>query len=97
MDFETYPAEVLMYGNTWDAVIVKINRFQSILSMAYKIGDGKTKYIGLNTIKGYKKGDLDDKKLVLEVLDILKNVDIIVGQNSDDFDIKILKGKINVS
>lgn len=94
LDFETYPAEVLMYGNTWEPVIVKINRFQSILSMAYKIGDSKTKYIGLNTIHGYKKGDLDDKKLVLEVLEILKGVDIIVGQNSDDFDIKILKERL---
>lgn len=94
IDIETYPAEVLMYGQTYEPVIVKINRFQSILSMAYKIGDRKTKYIGLNTIKGYKKGDLDDKKLMLEILDVLKDVDIIIGQNSDEFDIKIIKERL---
>jgi DNA polymerase elongation subunit (family B) len=94
IDIETYPAEVLMYGQTYEPVIVKINRFQSILSMAYKIGDGKTKYIALNKIKGYKAGDLNDKKLMIEIYNILKDVDSIVGQNSDEFDIKIIKERL---
>jgi hypothetical protein len=93
-DIETYPAEVLMYGNTWEPVIVKIVRFQSILSFAYKLGDGKTKYIGLNTIKGYKPGDLDDKKLIIEISKIINESDSFCGQNSDDFDIKIIKERI---
>lgn len=93
-DIETYPAEVLMYGTTWEPVVVKIKRFQSILSFAFKIGDGKTKYIGLNTIKGYKPGDLDDKKLMIEISKIVNEADYFCGQNSDDFDIKIIKERI---
>lgn len=93
-DIETYPAEVLMYGNTWEPVIVKIIKFQSILSFAYKLGDGKTKYIGLNTIKGYKKGNLDDKKLMIEISKIINQADYFCGQNSDEFDIKIIKERI---
>lgn len=94
IDIETYPAKVLMYGNTYEPVIVKILDFEKILSMAYKIGDGKTKYIGLNTIKGYKAGDLDDKKLMIEISKILNNVDYICGQNSDDFDLKKIRERI---
>jgi len=93
-DIETYPAEVLMYGNTWEPVIVRIIRFQSILSFSYKLGDGKTKYIGLNTIPGYKPGDLDDKKLMIEISKIINESDYFCGQNSDEFDIKIIKERI---
>lgn len=93
-DIETYPAEVLMYGNTYEPVIVKIIRFQSILSFAYKLGSTKTQYIGLNTIKGYKPGDLDDKKLIIEISKIINSSDTFCGQNSDDFDIKIIKERI---
>jgi hypothetical protein len=93
-DIETYPAKVLMYGNTYEPVIVKILEFQSILSFSYKLGDGKTRYIGLNTIPGYKSGDRNDKKLMIEISKILNNVDYFCGQNSDDFDIKIIKERI---
>jgi len=93
-DIETFPAKVLMYGNTYEPVIVKILSFQSILSFAYKLGDGKTQYIGLNTIKGYKPGDLDDKKLMVEISKIVNSADYFCGQNSDDFDIKIIKERI---
>jgi len=93
-DIETYPAKVLMYGNTYEPVIVKILEFQSILSFSYKIGDGKTKYIGLNTIKGYKAGDRNDKKLMIEISKIMNEADYFCGQNSDDFDIKIIKERI---
>ena len=83
-----------MYGNTYEPVVVKILEFQSILSFAYKIGNGKTKYIGLNTIKGYKAGDRNDKKLMIEISKILNQADYFCGQNSDEFDIKIIKERI---
>lgn len=93
-DCETYPAEVLMYGNTWEPVIVKIRKFQSLLSFSWKEGNGKTKYIGLNTMPGYKPGSLDDKKLVIEISKILNSADYFCGQNSDEFDLKIIKERI---
>ncbi len=93
-DIETYPSKVLMYGNTWDAIVVKILTFQSILSFSYKINNGKTKYIGLNTIKGYKKGDLNDKKLLIEISKVLQGIDYFAGQNSDNFDIKIINERL---
>ena len=96
IDIESHPAKVLMYGNTWEPVIVKIIEFETILSASIKIGDKKTIYIGLNTIKGYKKGDRDDKKLLIEISKILSDpsIDFFCGQNFDDFDIKKINERI---
>jgi len=94
IDIETYPAKVLMYGSTYEPIIVKILDFEKILSMSYKIGYSKTKYIGLNTIPGYKPGDLNDKKLMIEISKVLSNIDYVCGQNSDQFDLKKIRERI---
>lgn len=94
IDIETYPAKVLMYGNTHEPVIVEILEFEFILSIVIKINDGKAEYYGLNTMDGYKKGSHNDKKLLKLIQEKLKDVDYICGQNSDDFDIKKIKERL---
>lgn len=94
IDIETHPAIVMMYGNTYEPVIVKILEFEFIISIGIKINDGKTRWFGLNTIDGYKKGSHNDKELIRKIQDILKDVDYICGHNSDDFDIKKIKERI---
>jgi len=97
IDIETYPSKVLIYGNTYEPIVVKILSFEKILSMSYKLNNEKTKYVGLNTIKGYKKGNLNDKKLLIEISKIFNSLNsdfYIVGHNSDSFDITKIKERI---
>ena len=94
LDIETHPGKVLMYGTTYEPVIVKQLEFESILSISYKENDNPTKYIGLNTIKGYKRGDKNDKNLLIEISKVLRHADVLVGQNIDDFDIKKIKERL---
>lgn len=94
IDIETYPAKVLMYGNTYEPVIVEILEFEFILSIVIKINDRKPTYYGLNTMKGYKKGSHNDKELLRVIQEKLKDVDYICGQNSDDFDIRKIKERL---
>lgn len=94
IDCETYPATVLMYGNTFEPVIVKQVSFEVILSCSIKINDGPVKYYGLDTMPGYKKGSLDDRELLKKISPILNSVDYRCGHNSDDFDIRKIKERL---
>lgn len=95
IDIETSPQKVLMYGNIYEPVVVKILEYTQILSMAWReVGSKKTYYIGQNKLKGYKAGVNNDKNLVIKITNILKDFDYIVGHNSDNFDIKVIKERI---
>lgn len=95
IDIETSPTKVLMYGNIYEPVVVKILDHTQILSMAYRrIGENKTHYIGQNSFGSYKKGKLNDKCLLVAISEVLKDADYIVGHNSDNFDIKTIKERI---
>lgn len=88
-DIETHPAKVYMYGKTHEPVVVKILEFETILSFSWKINNGKTHYIGLNTLPGYKPGQKNDKKLLIQISKILNDnkLSYRAGQNIDKFDI----------
>lgn len=95
IDIETSPIKVLMYGNIYEPVVVKILEHTKILSMGWrKVGSNKTYYIAQNKLRGYKPGVNDDKNLLIEISKILKEFDYIVGHNSDSFDMKIIKERI---
>jgi DNA polymerase elongation subunit (family B) len=95
IDIETSPAKVQMYGNIYEPVVVKILEFEQILSIAIrKFGENKSRYIGQNTIKGYKPGVNNDKNLLIKITEELKDADFIVGHNLDDFDVKKIKERI---
>lgn len=47
----------------------------------------------MSDYKGYKPGDIDDKKLVTEIWNLLDSADIVIGHHSDSFDIKKLNAR----
>ena len=92
IDIETSPAMALFYGSIYEPVIVKIVDTMQILSIAIrKHGEKKTKYFAQNELPGYKKGKLNDKKLLEIISEQLKDADYIIAHNGDQFDIKIIK------
>lgn len=87
-DIETYPAEGLFYNRLYEANIIKVNKPEFLLSFAWKTNDEKVKVLGLDDMPGYKPGSTDDSKLVKKLWELFDRSDILIGQNSDQFDIK---------
>lgn len=73
-----YEQDILAYESEW-----------YLLSFAYSwLGDKTTKVKSLPDYKGYSKNKEDDSKLSKDLWELFNEADIIVGHNSNDFDIK---------
>jgi len=77
----------------WDTNLIEIIDQSKILSYSVKWLKGKQTTKGLPDYKGYKKGSLDDEALIRDVYDFIDEADIIVGQNSINFDMKKLNAR----
>lgn len=65
-----------------------------IISVAWKELHAKeTKVKSIYDYPNYKKGFIDDKKLVEEVWDVLDKADIVIAHHGDAFDIKKLNSR----
>lgn len=54
---------------------------------------GKIETVAVNDFKSYKKDFSDDEGVIRKVHNVLQDVDLIIGHNSDSFDIKKLNYK----
>lgn len=90
IDIETYPAEGCFYNRLYEVNIVKVYRPEFLLSFAYQRPGEKTRALCLADMPGYKKDKLNDFLLVKEAWKLFNEADVIIGQNSDAFDIKWL-------
>ena len=102
-DLEVSPALGYFYPPTWETRVLETVSRQKLMSFAWNVVgemvkkkvDGewvrvpKIHALNLSARKGYKKGDQDDKWLVTELHKVLSNADILLGQNSDQFDVKM--------
>lgn len=75
----------------FDTNILKVLEPSKIISVAWKeleVDNLTVKCVA--DYKGYKKGELDDEKLVREVWEILDRADVVIAHHGDAFDIKKL-------
>ncbi len=94
-DEETSPQLGYFFGGIWETNIVKIVEYETIITISY--WDSKTnkvKSISQWDFPDWKKGKWNDKSLVKYFREILVTYDIIVGQNSDQFDIKLFNSRL---
>lgn len=90
LDLEISPLLTWTYS-AYEANAVSINKLQQIVSYAWQWeGDTKIHVRALDDYPGYQAGipKLNDKKLVHELYELLQEVDIIIGHNIQDFDLK---------
>lgn len=89
-DLEVSPALGYFYPPTWETRVLETVSRQKLMSFAYQVvGEKKITAKNLSARKDYKKGDQDDKWLVTELHKVLSSADILLGQNSDQFDVKM--------
>ena len=94
-DFETSPQLGYFWGNIWETNIIKIMEYETVVCVSY--WDSKTKKVkNLSQwdFPGWKKGKWNDKALIKAFREIIIGYDIIAGQNSDQFDIKVLNARL---
>lgn len=108
LDIETAPITVWSWvtrGKQWNAIETIVD--WNILSVSIKWLGKKPEFYCLADFKGYKPQyeekdgckifrKPDDKQLALFIRDILDEADIVIGQNSDAFDIKKINSRLMV-
>lgn len=94
-DYETSPAKGYFFGNIWETNIIEMIEYEQILSIAWKFYGDKTANVkGQDDFSGYKKGKLDDKKLVEYFIPIINSADIIIAHNGDSFDTRVFNTRL---
>ncbi len=90
LDIETAPLEVACWG-LWEQNIglEMVGEEWSILSVAWQYEGGKMNYADTRDQKNVR----DDRVLLTIVWDLLNEVDILVAQNGNSFDIKKLNAR----
>ena len=89
-DLEVSPALGYFYPPTWETGILKVKDRQVLMSFAWQVvGQKKIHSLSLADMDTFKVDPHNDKLLALELHKVLSDADIILGQNSDNFDIKM--------
>lgn len=89
-DLEVSPALGYFYPPTWETGILKIEERQKLMSFAWQIvGEKKIRALCLADMDTYKVDPHCDKLLAIELHKVMSEADILLGQNSDNFDIKM--------
>jgi RNase_H superfamily len=87
IDIETAPSLGWVWQK-WEANVIDFKSDWYLLSFAYKWSDDKkVTVLGLDDAPKYKKGSEDDKWLSKKLWDLLDEADIVIGHNSDQFDL----------
>lgn len=89
-DLEVSPALGYFYPPTYETGILKIVDRQKLMSFAWQVvGEKKIKSLCLADMDTYKIDPHNDNLLVKELHKVMSEADILLGQNSDNFDIKM--------
>lgn len=93
LDIETSPIIAYTWGPKWETNIIEFLEQSKIICYSAKWLDGKQITKALPDYSGYKKGKVDDKKIVKDIHTLLDAADIVVTQNGVQFDIKTLNAR----
>lgn len=89
-DLEVSPALGYFYPPTWETGILKVKERQRLMSFAWQVvGEKKIYARNLSHMDTYKVDPQNDKLLVKELHKVMSSADILLGQNSDQFDVKM--------
>lgn len=89
-DLEVSPALGYFYPPTWETGILETVDRQKLMSFAWQVvGEKKISAKNLSHMDTYKVDPQNDKLLVTELHKVLSDADILLGQNSDQFDVKM--------
>lgn len=93
LDIETAPITGYVWA-TYDTNVLKILEPSKVLSVAWKwLNEDETFCKTIADYKGYKKGVVDDEKLIKQAWDLLDECDVCVAHHGKAFDLKKLNAR----
>ncbi len=92
-DIETTPIEAYTWGPKWETNLIQVQEESRILSYSAKWLNGKHITKGWPNYKGYKKGVKDDKAIVRDIWELFNELDILIVQNGQAFDVKTMNSR----
>lgn len=88
-DLEISPALGYFYPPTWEVNILKTKERQKLMSFAWQIvGEKKIHSVSLADFDTFKVDPHNDRMIVHKLHEVLSTADILLGQNSDRFDVR---------
>ena len=95
VDIETSPLVAYSWGPKWETNLIRVLVQSQVICYSAKWVGGKQVTKALPDYKGYRPGieRLDDKRLVKDLHTLLSEADIVIGQNSNDFDLRTLNAR----
>lgn len=96
-DEETSPGNGWFFGRLYETNIIRVESPETISNISWWDSEtNKIKHLAQWDFKDWKKGVWNDKSLVRAFREVLikGNYDIIAGQNSDQFDIKLFNARL---
>jgi DNA polymerase elongation subunit (family B) len=94
IDIETSPLIAYAWGPKWETNLIEVLEQSKILSFSAKWLAGKQVTLALPDYKGYKRGVVDDERIVKDLRILLDSADIVIAQNGRDFDMKVINARI---
>lgn len=89
-DLEVSPALGWFYPPTWETRVLKMQDRQRLMSFAWQlVGEKKIQSLCLADMDTYKVDPKNDALLAIELHKVMSSADILLGQNSDQFDVKM--------
>lgn len=89
-DLEVSPAVGWFYPPTYETGILKVEERQKLMSFAFQwVGEKRITSVCLQDFSDYADDPRDDRQLVEALHEQMSRADILLGQNSDNFDIKM--------
>ena len=87
-DVETAPIQAYVW-QLWETNVIKVVKDWYMLSYAYKwYGESTIHVVGLPDFSVWKKDKSDDEMLIRSLWELFNEADLIIGHNSNNFDIK---------
>lgn len=89
-DLEVSPALGWFYPPTYETGVLKVAERQKLMSFAWQwVGEKKINSLCLADMESYDVDRWDDRLLTIELHKVMSEADVLLGQNSDNFDVKM--------
>lgn len=89
LDIESSPDVAYVFGNKWEPTVVEYREYSHVLGFS-AIFQGEHITKALPDYKNFKNDIQSDKNIVREIRDLLDKADLVIGWNSDKFDLRYL-------
>lgn len=89
-DLEVAPALGYFYPPLYETRVLKVKDRQKLMSFAWQeVGSQRIEALNMSQMASYHERPYDDKQLTIELHEVMSQADILLGQNSDQFDVKM--------